>query len=594
MVPSSPPPIIQVDIEPIGKRITIKPGSTVLEAIQKSGIDITTSCGGTGFCGTCLVQIIQGKVNPVSSSEANVLDPDRKANGFRLACQTIALSDVKIHIPPESFSAGQQLQIEGQESPAILSPAVTIKDFQLQNKNNDSTQTFTGSLLVSLQIDQDQRKIITDISKKNHGIVRLVMRDSRILSITDPGKTILGLAIDIGSTKMAFYVVDLQTGGTLAMVGVMNPQIAFGEDVISRIAYAEKGPTQRHQLQSILIKAINSTVADLCARIGGDKSQICDCVVVGNTVIHHLFCGLPVSQLGAAPYLAAKKEALAFPAAELGILLAPEAQIYLPPIIAGYVGADHVAALSATLFLDLDKARMLIDIGTNTEISLASAGKIYSCSCASGPAFEGAYIRDGMRALPGAIKYVEISTNGEVSTRTIGDKPPIGLCGSGILSAVSELHRLGIVDMRGVIRWQDQKEFPLVKAACSGHRRDIIVTRKDIHEIQLAKGAIRAGIEVLLSHAGIDANQVEEWVIAGAFGTHIDIRSALSIGMFPAQPLERFHQVGNAAGMGAKKMLLSQPERTRANEFLHNIEYVELTTEPGFQDTYIQSLYFPN
>lgn len=584
---------ILVDIEPVGQRVTIRHGATLLEAIQKAGLNITASCGGSGFCGNCLVRIMGGAVSPVSVNETIFLESNQLTDGYRLACQTVPLGDTKIYIPPISLAMGQQLQVEGQERALELHPAISIAEIVPSEILSSWDSIFISPPFDHCKLGDRQKEMLKETIRRNDGRVRLITKGTDLIAGLSQGARVLGLAMDIGSTKVAFYLVDLESGKTLAMTGILNPQIAFGEDIISRIAYAEKGAEQSKELQSKLIHEINNTVAALCEKVGAQPGQICDCILVGNTVIHHLVFGLPVSQLGRAPYLPATKESFSISASKLGLSLAPGAQIFSPPLIAGYIGTDHVAALTAALFPDPDQTRILIDIGTNTEISLSHAGRFYSCSCASGPAFEGAYIRDGMRALPGAIESIQIRPDGELTVRTIGNKPPIGICGSGILSTVSELLRAGIIDRRGVIRWGEKKEFTLVNAEASGQNRDILVTRKDIHEIQLAKGAIRAGIEVLLKHAGIDASQITEWIIAGAFGTKIDLRAAMTIGMFPEQPLERFHQVGNAAGMGAKKLLLSEPERQRLNEFLCNIEYVELTTEPGFEEIYVQALYLP-
>jgi uncharacterized 2Fe-2S/4Fe-4S cluster protein (DUF4445 family) len=377
--------------------------------------------------------------------------------------------------------------------------------------------------------------------------------------------------------------------------------------VVSRIAYANRSEENRLLLQSRLAETFNQVIGDLCVQAGAEAGQVVDAVVVGNTAMHHFFTALPVTQLGASPYVPAVSDPLAVRAADLGLRLAPGAQVYLPDNIAGYVGGDHTACLLAARSFAPEHNLVLVDIGTNTEISLVAGraaepnnggAAIVSCSCASGPAFEGAHIRDGMRAAPGAVERVRIR-DGQVQVKTIGEQPAVGICGSGILEVVAELVENGVVDPRGVLR-RDQPgvrlgetgkaEFLLVPAEQTGHGRDVLVTRKDIHEIQLAKGAIRAGIEVLLMRAGISADDVDDWVIAGAFGTYLDLGAAQRIGMFPRQPLERFHQVGNAAGVGAKQMLLSRAARAQSAEIIRRVEYIELTVQPDFTDVYVQAL----
>jgi uncharacterized 2Fe-2S/4Fe-4S cluster protein (DUF4445 family) len=318
--------------------------------------------------------------------------------------------------------------------------------------------------------------------------------------------------------------------------------------------------------------------------------------------MHHLMLKLPVRQLGMAPYKAVVIDSLTTHAAELGLRLAGGADVYFPPNIAGYVGGDHVAAiLSAEVREEMAGGQtvVLVDIGTNTEISLATGGRLLSCSCASGPAFEGAHISQGMRAAPGAIEHVQIR-DGVVYVQTVGGKPPEGICGSGILDSVAEMLCAGIIDRtgriragyRGVIEEEPGREFLLVGAAHSGTGRDIRVTRRDVSEVQLAKGAIRAGLEILLREAGIHHGDIDMCIVAGAFGTYIDIESAMRVGMFPQLPIERFRQVGNAAGIGAWQMLISEERRQMAEEIADQVEYVELTAVADFADVYVNALPF--
>jgi uncharacterized 2Fe-2S/4Fe-4S cluster protein (DUF4445 family) len=324
-------------------------------------------------------------------------------------------------------------------------------------------------------------------------------------------------------------------------------------------------------------------------------------VIVGNTAMHHLLIGLPVHQLAMAPYVPAVGEAFEIQAEELGLALAPGAQVYFPPNIAGFVGADHVAMVLSTELWQTEQTVIALDIGTNTEITLAHAGRLLSCSCASGPAFEGAHIRDGMRAAPGAIERVQI-LEGEPKVYTIGEQAPVGICGSGILDSVAELIKAGIIDRRGSIQAgaprvrkgesSKHQHYLLVPAGESGHGRDVVVSRSDVNEIQLAKGAIRAGIDILLEEAGIHAHDLEAFIIAGAFGTYLDIDSAITVGMFPDLPRARFRQVGNAAGTGARQMLVSAAQREAAEQIRSRVEYIELTVHPDFESRFTQALFF--
>ncbi len=334
-------------------------------------------------------------------------------------------------------------------------------------------------------------------------------------------------------------------------------------------------------------------------RLPIEPEQIVEAVVVGNTAMHHLFAGLPVHQLGVAPYVPAVSDALEVDAARLGLKIAPGAKVYLPPNIAGYVGADHVSMLLATAVWSSPRTAIALDIGTNTEISLVHNHQVIACSCASGPAFEGAHIQAGIRAAPGAVERVQV-IQGKLLTQTIDNLAPVGICGSGILDALACMLQVGAMDQRGsfvrshpLVR-QDGSlpQFLLVDQSHTGTGQDLLISRKDVNEIQLAKGAIRTGVEVLLEVAGIQAEDLEEFIIAGAFGTYINIPSAIQIGMFPSLPLERFKQVGNAAGEGARQMLLSVSQRRAAEQIARLVKYIELSSYPGFTNIFSRSLFF--
>jgi uncharacterized 2Fe-2S/4Fe-4S cluster protein (DUF4445 family) len=609
-----------VDLEPIGRRMEVPSGTSLLIAAQKAGVDLVAVCGGIGICGTCLVRLVSGTLSAVTESEEEMLTREQLAQGFRLACQAEPTSNVRLDIPPESLPAAQKMMVEGHETETDLKPSVVVMDVEirhpdLQDLRSDLTRVNDFLIQSGKTTGKGDLTVLTKISdqlRAQNWSGRLVTRDlgnhTGLISILKPGTHPIGLAVDMGSTKLAVYLVDLESGVTIASTGIMNPQIAYGEDVISRIAFANRENGNRKLLQTRLVETLNQTVTTLLGNSGADRDQLVDGVMVGNTAMHHFLCNLPVTQLGAAPYVAAVSEPLDIRASEVGIEMAPGANIHIPANIAGYVGADHTSALLASQSFAVNETMVLVDIGTNTEISITHKGRVLSCSTASGPAFEGAHIRDGMRAAPGAIEKVLIKDQ-KIEIFTIAGAAPVGLCGTGILKAISEMADAGILDNRGVFTKratgyeeyiQQQRgpngnsvaQFLLVPAHATGHGRDILVTRKDIHEIQLAKGAIRTGIEVLLKETGLSPLDVDHWVIAGAFGTYLDLNSALRIGMFPSAPIERFHQVGNAAGVGAKQMLLSKHRRETARELASKVEYIELTVYPDFTNMYVDSMYF--
>jgi uncharacterized 2Fe-2S/4Fe-4S cluster protein (DUF4445 family) len=417
------------------------------------------------------------------------------------------------------------------------------------------------------------------------------------VSFHSAGHGPLGLAVDLGTTKVAGYLLDLTTGQTLGADAIMNPQIPYGEDVMARITHALYQADGRDTLQRVIVEGLNHLTQGLCTRAGRRPDEIAEAVVVGNTAMHHLFLGLPVSQLGLSPYVPAVADALDVKARDLRLALAPGAYVHLLSNIAGFVGADHIAMLLATGLWEEDKIVLGLDIGTNTEVALKAGDRLLTCSTASGPAFEGAHIRFGMRAATGAIERVRLADS-RVEYQTIGNTPPVGLCGSGILDAVAQLRLAEVLDRRGKMSAhprtrQGEKglEFVLVDAAESGVSEDITISRADVSEIQLAKGAMRAGVRILLQEAGLTEADVEGVVVAGAFGTYIDLTSAVTIGMLPPLPLDRFQQVGNAAGMGARLALISTAQRAKAAEIADRAEYIELTNSDEFATEFARAMY---
>ena len=383
--------------------------------------------------------------------------------------------------------------------------------------------------------------------------------------------------------------------------GILNPQTPFGDDVISRIAYVNLNEQGDELLHQKLIDSINQTILRLCETVGQKPEQLVEIVAVGNPTMHHFFTGLPVSALGTSPYIPAVIDAIYFKATEIGINISSGCLVYLPPLLAGFIGSDHISAFTAAIGEFNSQISILIDIGTNTEISLVMNNRILSCSTASGPAFEGAHIQNGIRASEGAIEQIIIN-NQSVTLKTIGNLPPTGLCGTGLLNSISALLSAGILNRNGtfnkkhpmVIENKLLTAFPLAFKDGVKIKQDILLTGKDIRQVQLAKGAIRTGIEILLKESGINAGMVDAWYLAGGFGTYLDVSSAIKIGLFPKIDKSKVHQVGNAAGMGAKAILLSKEIRRMSNEISRHVECLDLTTYPGFLDLFVDSINFPD
>jgi uncharacterized 2Fe-2S/4Fe-4S cluster protein (DUF4445 family) len=448
------------------------------------------------------------------------------------------------------------------------------------------------------KVDLNALRVLSPQLRSWNWKCQAIVRKDEVIGLLPWPRRPLGLAIDLGTTKIAGYLVDLSDGRTLAAKGIMNPQISYGEDIVSRMTCVIDSPGEGPQIQKLAVEAINELAADLCDQASARAEEIVEAVAVGNTTMHHLLLGLPVRQLALSPFVPAVRMALDAKAGDLGLRIAAGAYVHLLPNIAGFVGADHVAMLLATEAWRVKGPIVALDIGTNTEGSLVHKGKITAVSCASGPAFEGGHIKDGMRAAKGAIERLRIAGDG-IQYETIDQAPPIGICGSGILDALSQLYQAGIIDEGGRIMNnhprvrtdKGQREFVLVGEEERGREPAITITQHDVRELQLAKAAIRTGIQTLLEANGCSEDEIKQVIIAGAFGTYIDVASAVAIGMLPSLPLNRFRQVGNAAGMGAKLALISLSRRAEAQAIASRVKYIELGSSRYFQKTFIQASY---
>ena len=601
---------ITIDFQPIGKKVNIQIGQTLLQAAQTAGIGLTATCGGQKSCGACLVRLIgHSDANELSDNEIELIPKPKRDAGFRLACQTIVKESTVVEVPPESLTTLQRTQIEGDEENIGFDPQIRYVDIELskavqkdlksdwekvqrQLRERDVSNPQVSSLIIL--------KHLPRILRENNWSVRVALSNDIVVGLFPPNTPLLGMAVDVGTTKIAGYLVDLCTGKTLSRFGTMNPQMSYGEDLMARITYMVN-ENQGENLQHVIVDAINEMAIKLCQTVENNPSpsQIVETVLVGNTAMHHILLGLPVKQLGVAPFLSAVSTPLDILSSEIGLKVSEGSMVHLLPNIAGFVGADHVSMLLAAGIQKTLDTTLFIDIGTNTEITLFANGQALTCSCASGPAFEGAHIKDGMRAADGAIEKIRIDPAG-IHYQTINGGNPIGICGSGILDAVAQMLQSGVINRLGsftadhalVSKGEKGLEMIVVKASQTKHQHDIVINRKDISEIQLAKGAIRAGIELLLKEALIHWRNVKKVIIAGAFGTFIDIKSAETIGLFPPLAGIKVKQVGNAAGIGAKIALLSRLKRKEAAQIADFIEYVELSTHKGFTNEFTKAMYF--
>jgi uncharacterized 2Fe-2S/4Fe-4S cluster protein (DUF4445 family) len=596
-----------IDFQPLGRRGECRTGDSILECSRRMSMGITNICGGKGKCGACKVKILEGRVSAPTPAEESLFSSRELQEGWRLACQVYPSDHCKIGVPPESMTSPQRTQVEGIEIAVEPDPPVHCFKVNLSAPTLSDPGADADRLITSLdeQHSVKCRKVDTSLLCHLSPDLRLwkweaqaAVRGDEVIDLAPWPRPQIGLAVDLGTTKIAGYLLDLESGKRLASRGIMNPQISFGEDVITRIDFALRSPEKGREIQKTVVEALNQLARDLCAETGTAVEQILETVVCCNTAMHHLFLGLPVGQLVHAPYVPAVSMALDWKARDLGIDISPGAYVHILPNVAGFVGGDHVAMLLATGAYDRNGIVLAMDIGTNTEVSLIHEGQLTSVSCASGPAFEGYQIKHGMRAARGAIERVRI--NGDsVQYQTIDDAPPVGICGSGVLDAMAQMFLAGIIDRGGrlvdghpgVQESGREREFILVSEVEREGRPALVITQKDIRQLQLAKAAIRTGIRVLLEVSGRSDSEIERVIIAGAFGSYIDVESAVTIGMLPRLPLERFHQVGNAAGMGALMALLSSSRRREAQILASRIRYVELAGSPQFSKAFVQACY---
>ncbi|MEE8413118.1 MAG: ASKHA domain-containing protein [Dehalococcoidales bacterium] len=596
-----------IDFQPIGRRGQCQAGESILDCGRRLQIGIGSICGGKGTCGKCKVRILSGSVSEPTSSEVKTFSPQEISDGWRFACQVHLSGDIKLYLPPESMTTPQRMQLEGLEIEVPIELPVKAFQVKLDPPSLSDQRADEERLLAVLN-----REHQLNCDKLDYGVLKnlspqlrawdsqfqVTVREEEVVAISPGGSRQLGFGVDLGSTKIAGYIVDLEDGSTLAARGIMNPQISYGEDVISRIAVASSSPEKALEIQSLVTGALDNLAGDLCSEIGAEKGEIVESVVVANTAMHHLFLGLPVRQLALNPFVPVVSRALDIKARQLDLHFAEGAYVHLLPNIAMFVGSDHVAMLLATEACREEGPLIAIDIGTNTEVSLIYKGRITSASCASGPALEGGHIKDGMRAASGAIERVRI-TKDKTDYQTIDDAPPVGICGSGILDTIAQLYLAGIVDGSGrmqenhpQVRNSDKgREFVLVEEKKPDGNPAIVFTQQDVRQIQLGKAAIRSGIQMLLEDADCQEDKIKQVIIAGAFGSYIDVANVIAIGMLPSLPLERFRQVGNAAGMGAKRALISLSQRAEARAIAGKVRHIELSSAPYFNRTFTQTMY---
>lgn len=608
---------INITVEPEGRVLQCAPNSSLLEAFRAAGVQIRAECGGQGSCGQCKVLVhAQSGVSKPSNQEKHLLTDIEIVHGVRLACQTSVKESIKIMLPIESRISLRKIQTEGLEITTEIDSTIKKLKVKLSRPTLHDLRSDRSRLLDALQDTYDLsilnlgfealKKLPSIIRQTRGDLTAILWNNHRVIDLEagDTTETAFGYAVDIGTSKIVGQLISLTTGQIITTHSIENPQIIHGEDVISRITYAASHEKGLQQLRDLVIDGINSLLSAACQEAEIQNSHIYEMTWVGNSAMHHILLGIPPLTLAVAPYTPAIKKSLDLSPKELGIQINVGGNVHSPPLIAGFVGSDNVSDILSTQFNELHELSLLIDIGTNTEVNLGNQDGITCCSCASGPAFEGAHIRDGMKAVDGAIERVSIdSSTFDVQYHVIGNQPPVGLCGSAMIDILAELVRSKVVDHSGrfnqtshkrIRRRNESLEFVIAWDRDTAKNGDIVITQSDIRELQLAKAAIYTGCTMLLRHRKISINDIQRLYLAGAFGNYIQPENAIRIGLLPDINPEKVILVGNAALSGARLALLSQKSRNKAHQIAEDASYIELGAEPAFNKALIAATFLPH
>jgi uncharacterized 2Fe-2S/4Fe-4S cluster protein (DUF4445 family) len=616
----------QVLFQPSGRKGEVEEGETILEVSRELGAGIESVCGGEKTCGKCKIKLVEGHLSPFTDEEAKFITELERMEGYRLSCVAQIKGDVVLFVPGESQSKGQVVRKEATERPFELKPGITLYFVELPPPSLrdplgdfDRLQEALSEKyhLHGLHIDYPTLlKLPLTLRAGDWKVTVAVWMGEEIIDIRPirPGQAdaLYGIAIDVGTTTVAGYLCNLRSGEVIGTESMMNPQGAYGEDVMSRIATTMTRPDGLEILNRLIIDGLNQLIQTLTKNRDLSPEDVMDMTVVGNTVMHHLLLKIDPRYLGVSPFSPAIHRSFDVKARDLRLKVHPSANVHFLPIEAGFVGADNVGVLIAEEPYRRDEMVLIIDIGTNGELVMGNKGKLISSSCATGPALEGAHVKFGMRAAPGAIERIKIECDTrEVKFKVIGKEKwntelekseAKGICGSGIIDAMAELYRTGIIDRSGrfkkdtssprfkitdgtpefVIAWKDETAIG----------KDITITQQDVRSVQLAKAALYAGAKLMMRRLGIA--KVDKVILAGAFGSYIDPEKAMVLGMFPDCDLKNVYAVGNAAGDGARIALLNRDKRAVADEIARKVEYLELTVEPDFQKEFMEAMHIPH
>jgi len=619
---------------PSGRRGRFEHGTTVLEAARRLGVDLDSVCGGRGICGRCQIEVSDGEhakhgivssqahLTPAGELEARYAAERGLAASRRLGCTACVTGDLVIDVPPESQLYRQVVRKEADAHPIELDPVVRLYYVQLADAELGESIGDLRRLKAALASDWElegleaDAQVLTELQpalRNGASAVTVAVHDGRTITAVWPGlhDRAFGIAFDIGSTTVAGHLCDLLTGDVLASAGEMNPQIRFGEDLMSRVSYVMLNAGSERELTRAVRGCLAKLTAELARAVEIDRREILEVTLVGNPIMHHLLLGIDPTPLGGAPFSLAVDEAVRIPARDIGIPVHPGARAYILPCIAGHVGADTAGVLLSEAPYLGDEVNLIVDVGTNAEIVLGNRDRLLAASSPTGPAFEGAQISSGQRAAPGAVERVRIDAETlEPRLRVIGNDAwsdeagfaevqVTGVCGSGIIEAIAELHLAGVLTTDGTIDGAlaerssrvvpDGRTFSYVLWR---GEPELVITQNDVRQIQLAKAALHAGCALLMEHYGIE--RVDRIRLAGAFGTHIDPVHALVLGLVPDCDPERVTAAGNAAGTGARIALLNRGARAEIEDVVRRVEKVETAVEPRFQEHFVNAMAIPH
>jgi uncharacterized 2Fe-2S/4Fe-4S cluster protein (DUF4445 family) len=614
----------QVIFQPSGGRGEVSEGTTILEACRELGVGIESLCGGMRACGKCKIKLVEGRLSAFNDEESKFITGAEKADGYRLGCAAQIKGDVLVFVPEESLAGKQVVRKAATERAIELNPAIHLFYVEL---SPPSFQDLRGDLdrlkkglsekyhLSPLDIDYHVLlKLPRVLRQADWKVTAAIWMEKEILDVK-PGRVedAYGVAIDVGTTTVAAYLCNLRSGEVIATGSMMNPQISYGEDVMSRISYVVANPEDGlEKMNQLIVDGLNRLTREVTEKCHLSPEDILELTFVGNTVMHHLLLKIDPQYLGVSPFPPVVHQSVNLKARDLGLKVQPSANVYVLPVEAGFVGADNVGVLIAEEPYHQDERVLIIDIGTNGELVMGGRTLLTSSSCATGPALEGATIKFGMRAAPGAIERVRIDPQTLEADFKVVDEgywrsesrsvKAKGICGSGIIDAIAELYRNGIIEKSGRFNPKIQSsrmkisegrpEFIIAWKEETSIGKEIAITQSDVRNVQLAKGALYAGARLMMKRLGIE--RLDKVILAGAFGSYIDKEKAMILGMFPDCDLANVYAVGNAAGDGARIALLNRYKREEAEDVAGKIEYMELTIEKDFQREFIEALEFPH